>query len=237
MDVLLWAVALQVLSGATALIFSKTPRVATWIGAGGALLGSLASLVPTLHSLLSGDTQSLRLAWDASHVSFSVESDSLSSFFLLPVLVLSSLAAIYGGDYLLAYRHKKNLGISWFFFNLFVAGLVLVLVARTVFLFLVAWEIMSLAAYFLVTFEHERAEVRRAGWVYLVATHIGVAFLFLSFLILVRNSGSLEFESFRSMPALTTGFAGLIFLLALIGFGTKAGFVPLHVWLPEAHPV
>ncbi len=237
MDVLLWAVALQVLAGATAVTLSKMPRVATWVGAGGALLGSLASLVPTFRALLSGDSESLRLAWDAPHGSFSVEIDSLSAFFLLPVLVLSSLAAIYGGDYLLAYRHKKNLGIFWFFFNLFVASLVLAIVARTVFLFLVAWEIMSLAAFFLITFEHEKAEVRRAGWIYLVAAHIGVAFLFLSFLLLVRNSGSLEFESFGTMPSLSAGLAGLIFLLALIGFGTKAGFVPLHIWLPEAHPV
>ena len=136
-----------------------------------------SGLIPTLRVLLGGTPESLRLAWDASHGAFCVEVDALSAFFLLPVLGLSALAAVYGGDYLLAYRHEKSLGSPWFFFNVFVAGMVLVVVARTAFLFLVAWEVMSVAAYCLVTFEHEKAEVRKAGWVYLIATHLGVAFL------------------------------------------------------------
>lgn len=158
------------------------------------------------------------------------------AFFLLPVLGLSALAAVYGGDYLLAYRHEKSLGIPWFFFNVFVASMVLVVVARTAFLFLVAWEVMSVAAYFLVTFEQEKAGVRKAGWVFLIATHVGVAFLFFAFVLLGRNAGSLEFEAFRRMPDLAAGTSGLIFMLVLVGFGAKAGFVPFHVWLPEAHP-
>jgi formate hydrogenlyase subunit 3/multisubunit Na+/H+ antiporter MnhD subunit len=162
--------------------------------------------------------------------------DALGAFFLLPVLGLSALGAVYGGDYLLAYRHEKSLGVPWFFFNAFVAGMVLVVVARTAFLFLVAWEVMSVAAYFLVTFEHEKVEVRKAGWVYLVATHFGVAFLFLAFVLLGRGAGGLEFEAFRHMPPLAAGSYGLIFVLALVGFGAKAGFVPFHVWLPDAHP-
>ncbi len=236
MDLLLGAVALQVLAGTAALLFSKWPRAATALGAGGAALACLVGLAPTMRVLLGGTPESLRLPWDAVHGAFCVEVDALSAFFLLPVLGLSALAAVYGADYLLAYRHKKWLGSPWFFFNLFVAGMVLVVVARTAFVFLLAWEVMSLAAYFLVTFEHEQAEVRKAGWVYLIATHLGVAFLFLAFVLLGRNAGSLEFEAFHRMPVLGAGWAGLIFLLALIGFGAKAGFVPFHVWLPEAHP-
>ena len=236
MDVLLVAITLQVLAGTAALLFSKWPRTATALGAGGAVVGCLVGLAPTLRVLLGGTPESLRLAWDSSHGAFCVEVDALSAFFLLPVLGLSALAAVYGGDYLLAYRHEKSLGSPWFFFNAFVAGMVLVVVARTAFLFLVAWEVMSVAAYFLVTFEHEKAEVRKAGWVYLIAAHLGVAFLFLAFVLLGRNAGSLEFEAFRHMPALAAGSSGLIFVLALVGFGTKAGFVPFHVWLPEAHP-
>jgi formate hydrogenlyase subunit 3/multisubunit Na+/H+ antiporter MnhD subunit len=178
----------------------------------------------------------LRLAWDAPHGDFSIGLDPLGAFFLLPVLVLSILAAVYGGNYLLAYRGRRSLAGPWFFYNTFVAGMVMVVLARTAFLFLVSWEVMSLSAFFLVTFEHEKAEVRRAGWVYLVATHLGVAFLVATFLLLGRHAGSLEFEAFRGMPALGTGWSGLIFVLALVGFGAKAGFVPFHVWLPEAHP-
>ena len=152
------------------------------------------------------------------------------------MLVLSALAAVYGGNYLFAYRRRKSLAGSWFFFNLFVPGMVMVVIARTALLFLLSWEVMSIAAYFLVTFEHEKAEVRQAGWVYLVATHLGVAFLFATFVLLGRNAGSLEFEALRGCPVLGAGWSGLIFVLALVGFGAKAGFVPFHVWLPEAHP-
>jgi NADH:ubiquinone oxidoreductase subunit 5 (subunit L)/multisubunit Na+/H+ antiporter MnhA subunit len=134
MDVLLVAVAVLALTGALALLFSKWPHVATWLGAGGAFAGCLVSLVPTLRVLLGGSPESLRFAWDAAHGSFSVELDALSAFFLLPVLGLSALAAVYGGDYLFGHRHAKSLGGPWFFFNLFVAGMLMVLVARTAFL-------------------------------------------------------------------------------------------------------
>jgi hydrogenase-4 component B len=236
MDVLLAAILLQLLAGTAALLSSKWPRAATVLGAGGAALGCLLGLAPTLRVLLGGPPESLRLPWDASHGAFCVAVDPLGAFLLLPVLGLSALAAVYGGDYLLAYRREKSLGGPWFFFNAFVAGMVLVVVARTAFLFLVAWEVMSVSAYFLVTFEQEKAEVRKAGWVYLVATHLGVAFLFLAFVLLGRNAGSLEFEAFGRMPALAASSSGVIFVLALIGFGAKAGFVPFHVWLPDAHP-
>jgi hydrogenase-4 component B len=236
MDVLLVALVLQVLAGSAALLFSHWPRAATAVGAGGAALSCLVGLVPTLRVLLSGTPESLCLTWDAAHGAFCVEVDALGAFFLLPVLGLSALAAVYGSDYLLAYRYQKSLGSPWFFFNVFVAGMVLVVVARTAFLFLLAWEIMSLAAWFLVTFEQEKAEVRRAGWIYLIATHLGVAFLFLAFLLLGRHAGSLEFEAFHRMPTLAASSSGLIFVLVLVGFGAKAGFVPFHVWLPEAHP-
>lgn len=236
MDVVLVALLILILSGTAALALSRWPRAATAWGAGGAVLGCAVALVPTLRVLLGARAESLRVAWDASHGDFQVEIDALSSFFLLPVFGLSALAAIYGGNYLLAYRWQKSLGPPWFCFNLFVAGMAAVAIARTALLFLMAWEVMSLAAYGLVTFEHERADVRKAGWVYLVATHLGVAFLFLAFLLLGGNAGSLEFEAFRTVRPPTAGLAGLIFLLALIGFGAKVGLVPFHVWLPEAHP-
>ena len=236
MDVILIAITLQVLTGTAALVLSKWPRAATVAGAGGTLLGCFLALVPTLRVLRSGMPESLDLAWDASHGAFRCEVDPLSAFFLLPVLVLSALAAVYGSHYLLAYRRTRSLGTPWFFFNVFVAAMALVVVARTALLFLMAWEVMSIAAFCLVTFEHEKAEVRQAGWIYLIAAHLGVVFLFLAFVLLSRNAGSLEFESFRSMPALSASWSGIIFLLALVGFGAKAGFVPFHVWLPEAHP-
>ena len=208
----------------------------TVCGAGLVVVGCSLGLIPALRVLGGGPIESLSLPWDTPHGVFRIGLDSLSAFFLLPVLVLSALAALYGGNYLLAYRGKKSLGASWFFFGTFVGGMVMVLIARTVLLFLVSWEVMSLSAYFLVTFEHEKESVQRAGWVYLIAAHLGVAFLFVTFLLLGRHARSLDFDAFSSHPLTEAVPAGLIFVLALIGFGAKAGFVPFHVWLPEAHP-
>lgn len=236
MDVLLFAVALYCVGGLAACAFAKSPRMACGLGAGAAAVAGSVGLAPTLRVLDGGSTESLRLAWDTAHGAFCVELDPLSAFFLLPVFGLSALAATYGYGYLAAHEGQSRLAALWLYFNLFVAGMVLVLVARTTLLFLVAWELMSLAAYFLVTFENERAEVRHAGWVYLIATHLGVAFIFLAFLLLGRLAGSMEFAAFRSLPGMTAGWAGVIFVLALVGFGAKAGFTPWHVWLPEAHP-
>lgn len=236
MTLLIVAVAILVLSGLATLPAIGRPRIATALGAGGALAGCVVGLVPALRGLLQAGTDSLQLAWRVPGGAFHVQLDALSAFFLIPIFALSALAAVYGGEYLLAYRATKRLAPQWFFFNLFVASMAMVVIARNVVLFLVAWEMMSVAAFFLVTFEHEKREVRVAGWIYLVATHLGAACLLAMFLLLGRQAGSLDFDKFGVANQLAPGSAGVIFVLALVGFGAKAGFVPMHVWLPEAHP-
>jgi hydrogenase-4 component B len=235
MDALALGLGLVLAGGLSALIFSRAPALGTVLAVTGIAGGCLVGLAPAVDALTAGTVTSLRIGWDALHGPFLVEIDALSAFFLLPTLGLSALAAVYGGAYLYDFRDRKPLGVAWFAFSLFVAGMVLVLVARTAVLFLLAWELMSLAAFFLVTFEHERPEVRRAGWVYLVATHLGVAFLIALFAVLYLHSGGVEFGTFLGAPVPRPSLAGLLFVLALVGFGTKAGVVPLHVWLPEAH--
>jgi hydrogenase-4 component B len=115
--------------------------------------------------------------------------------------------------------------------------MILVVTADNALLFLIVWEAMSLLSYFLVVFEHEKPENVHAGFVYLVMTHVGTAFLVLLFLLFYQQSGSFDFATFRSatgsLPEITRTLA---FVFALIGFGTKAGLVPLHIWLPYAHP-
>jgi hydrogenase-4 component B len=223
MFLLLLAVGIFVVSGLAAL---WRPR----LGVCGVVAGCVIGLIPSVHVLLSGATESLRLAWNVPYGAFFVEVDALSAFFLIPIFGLSALTAIYGDEYLAAWRGKKSLGASWFFFNLLVASMAMVVIARNGVLFLVAWEVMALTSFFLVTFEDEGQSVRDAGWTYLVASHLGTAFLLAMFVLLGRESGSLDFDRFAPSAA------GALFLLAVIGFGTKAGFMPLHVWLPEAHP-
>ena len=236
MFLILLAVSILVLSGFLALLLGRQARRATVIGVGGAVLGCLIGLVPTISALWTGRVETFSCAWQVPLGSFFVQMDALSAFFLLPILGLSIVAALYGGQYLMAYRSRKDLGAAWFFFNLLVASMVMVALARNGVLFLLAWEIMSLASFFLVTFEDEKESVRQAGWTYLVATHLGTAFLLVLFLVLGRQAGSLDFDRFVAASASISPVAGVVFLLALIGFGTKAGFMPLHVWLPEAHP-
>jgi formate hydrogenlyase subunit 3/multisubunit Na+/H+ antiporter MnhD subunit len=162
--------------------------------------------------------------------------DPLSGLFLLPTLLLSALAAVYGVEYLRPMRGERPLGVAWCAFNLLVASMGLTLVAQNGVLFLVAWESMALASFLLVTFEGEKREVRRAGWTYLVATHLGTAALLAMFALLSGAAGSFEFAEFVRAATISPGLPDLVFLLAVVGFGTKAGFMPLHIWLPEAHP-
>jgi formate hydrogenlyase subunit 3/multisubunit Na+/H+ antiporter MnhD subunit len=165
---------------------------------------------------------------------FIIGLDPLSAYFLVPFFLLSGLAAVYGRSYLLEYAATRSLGLPWAAFNVMVATMALVVVARHAILFLVAWEVMSIAAYLLVTFEHHDASVQRAGWVYLIATHIGVAFLIAMFLLLGRHAGSLDFASMLAAQRPRAVLATLVFACGLIGFGAKAGLVPFHVWLPGA---
>jgi len=235
---LLLSVAILVVSGFVALIGQRSARIATVTGIGGAIVGCAIGLIPSVGVLLGGKAESLHLAWSVPYGSFFVELDALSAFFVAVILAISALAAIYGGAYLWAWREKKSLGPPWFFFNVLVASMVIVVLARNSMLFLLAWEVMALSSFFLVTFEDERESVRHAGWTYLVATHLGTAFLLVMFILLGREAGSFDFDQFQNLSGTPKAFGGasLLFLLAIIGFGTKAGFIPLHVWLPEAHP-
>jgi len=231
MALLLVAVAVLVGSGALSLALGGR-RWGSCVGALGAVAGSAIGLLPALAVLAGAPTQTLRRAWQVPYGAFFVQIDPLSAFFLVPIFALSALAAVYGTAYLDTYRKTRALGVPWFFFNALAASMVLVVVARNAVLFLVAWELMALASFFLVTFEDEKPAVRDAGRTYLVATHFGTACLLVLFILLGRAGGTLDFDGLSAASA----SPALLFLLAVVGFGTKAGLMPLHVWLPDAHP-
>jgi hydrogenase-4 component B len=235
MTALLAAIGLLLLSGCGALLCGRSARRASMAGAGGAVLGCITGTVAALGAWPGGRVPGLDLAWAVPGGAFSVGIDALSAFFLVTTFALAALAAVYGSGYLARTGRGRPVGPVWFFFNLLVASIVMVLVARNAVLFLMAWEVMTLASFFLVTLEDEKEQHRQAGRTYLVATHVGGAFLLALFALLGRASGSLDFEDF-SWGATGPPGAGGLFLLALVGFGAKAGFAPLHVWLPEAHP-
>jgi formate hydrogenlyase subunit 3/multisubunit Na+/H+ antiporter MnhD subunit len=226
------AVLVLVAGGVLALVAGRSARAACLMGPLSVLGGSGLALVEAIRTLASGQIVSVRIPWHVPLGSFNMLMDPLAAWFVVPMAVVGSLAAVYGSEYLQAHRGHRNLGVSWFLFNVLLASMLLVVVARNGMFFLVAWEIMSVSSFFLVMFDGQEESVRRAGWTYLVATHIGTAFLLATFVLLGRSSGTLDLDRCHVGPEL----AGVIFVLAIVGFGTKAGFVPLHVWLPEAHP-
>jgi formate hydrogenlyase subunit 3/multisubunit Na+/H+ antiporter MnhD subunit len=225
------------LLGAMAVLLSGRPdRNVSWLGAGSVVIASVLGCVPVIHVLSGGSVEAVRVPWPVPFGEFFLELDPLTAWFLFPTLLLSALSAIYGVGYLRSWQGRRSLGPVWFFYCLLVLGMMLVLLARNAVLFLIAWELMALASFFLVTFEHERESVREAGWIYFVATHLGTAFLLVFFLLTARETGSMDFTVWAEKGIQTRGLADILFLLAIVGFGTKAGFMPFHVWLPEAHP-
>lgn len=224
-------------SGVAAASAARYPVWSARVGVAGALLGSACGLVVAIRVLFAGATVSVQFPWSVPGGSFHLYLDPLAAFFLIPILGLGALCAVYGAAYLKGHHEPKAIGVSWFHYNLLLASMVLVVLARNAVLFLLAWETMALASFFLVTFDNGKVHVRTAGWVYMIATHLGTAFLLALFVVLGENAGSFEFDAFaQSGAALPSATAGLAFLFALIGFGTKAGYIPVHVWLPEAHP-
>jgi len=203
----------------------------------GAVLGSVCGLVAAVRVLLTGESASFQIPWSIPGGIFDLYLDPLAAFFLMPILLLGALSAVYGAAYLKGHPDVRSVSASWFHYNVLLASMTLVVIAHNAVLFLVAWETMALASFFLVTFENGRPSVRQAGWIYMIAAHLGTAFLLGLFVFLGEKAGSFGFDAFAQVgPTLPSSALGVAFVFALIGFGAKAGFIPVHVWLPEAHP-
>jgi len=170
--------------------------------------------------------------------SWAIRMDPLSAFFNGTLAALAAAVSLYSFGYLRPMEGRRNLGAFGFFFNLLLLSLALVFSASNAFFFLVAWEVMALTAYCLISFEHEKKETRNAGVLFLIMSHAGTGLLLIAFLVLSSVSGSLDFTSFHLLASrLPPLQQGTIFVLFLFGFGVKAGLVPVHIWLPKAHPV
>ncbi|MBV6488582.1 MAG: Hydrogenase-4 component B [Pseudorhodoplanes sp.] len=158
--------------------------------------------------------------------------DALSAFFLLVVNLGGLAAGVYGIGY---GRHERSPLRVLPYIPAYLAGMNFVLMADDAFTFLVAWEFMSLASWILVLADHRREENARAAYIYIVMASAGTLCLLLAFGLLAGPHGGYAFTAMReaAQPPL---IAGLVFLLALVGAGSKAGLVPLHIWLPLAHP-
>ncbi|HUY68020.1 MAG TPA: hydrogenase 4 subunit B [Alphaproteobacteria bacterium] len=215
-------------------IFISRFRPATSLVYGLSLVVSLLCAGTALAHLLNGAGPTpqivlpVGLPWLHAHFRM----DALSSFFLLVIDTLGAASSLYGISY---GRHEKEPARVLPFFPLFLVGMNLVVLANDAFSFLVAWEFMSVSSWLLVLATHRERETQHAAYVYLVMATISTLALFLMFGLLAGAAGDYSFAAMRAHH-LTPVVAGGVLLLALLGAGTKAGLVPLHVWLPEAHP-
>jgi formate hydrogenlyase subunit 3/multisubunit Na+/H+ antiporter MnhD subunit len=160
--------------------------------------------------------------------------DALSSLFLFLLGAASAGISVFAAGYFRR-GHGTSAGLLCLQYHLFLASMGFVLLADDAYAFMVAWETMALSSYFLVTTQHSLAEIRRAGFLYLLIAHVGALAILLAFGVMQGGSWRFTFDAMRGAH-LTPFWAATAFLLALFGFGAKAGLVPLHVWLPEAHP-
>jgi hydrogenase-4 component B len=205
-----------------------------------ALVGSASSLAVLWiggEVLLTGDVIRAQL-WSLPELGMlSLSLDRLSALFLFVTGFVFLPVSIFSSGYLKRYTgHYSLKAFSFWFFGLF-ASIVLVLMAGDVLLFLLAWEVMSILSYLLVSFEHGEEKHTRAGYLMLAMGEAGTLSAALALLLLAVNAGSMEFSRLKTVhQGLGDGTTWAVFLLSFFGFGVKAGLVPLNAWLPRAHP-
>lgn len=220
-----------------ALFFGRNDRRADLWGNGFAVAGSLLGLVFSGAVLMTGMGPTFAIPTSFPLLSLSVRVDPLAAFFVLLISCIALLCSIYALGYGNHYYMKYNLGVLGFFYNAFIASMILVVTAGHALFFLIVWEIMSLTSYFLVIYERHEEKNIKAGTLYFIMTHVGTAFILLSFLLAYLATGAFDFGAIRSGIAAASPFMrNAIFVSALIGFGAKAGIIPFHIWLPGAHP-
>ncbi len=216
-------------------------RTGSWLTSLLCLL-SLAGAVLETGASLGALFANSELAWSLSsgvpYLSYAVRLDPLSAYFNLALSLLAASVSIYSLGYIGHGPARKSPGLFCFFLNLLLLSLTLVFTASNILFFLIAWELMTVAGYFLVVFNHESAESRRGGLLYILMSRGGTGMLFVGFLLLATVAGSMEFSALHGAGERLTPFVGaLAFVLLFLGFGVKAGIIPLHIWLPVAHPV
>ncbi|HTT06247.1 MAG TPA: hydrogenase 4 subunit B [Steroidobacteraceae bacterium] len=213
------------------------PRSVRYAGRALFVLGALVGLglaVVATASLVNGTTQRLVLPVGLPDLPVHLRLDALSSVFLTLLGAASAGVSVFSAGY---FRDGEGTapGLMCLQFHVFLASMGLVLLADDAYAFMLGWELMALSSYFLVTTQHRIPEIRSAGFLYLLMAHLGALCILMSFGILQGGSWHFTFDAMRAAH-LSPPWAATAFLLALVGFGAKAGLVPLHVWLPEAHP-
>ncbi len=231
---LLYSLAVLSLSAFLIILTSRLKKISGCIFLMSLITGCALGLISAVSVLIHRGGIDYRLNFRMPLGEFYIGVDPLSAFFLLTIVILFLLAGVYGYSYLKDYE-KKNLSAHYALYQLALISLMLVVTAKNAVVFLIAWEIVTLSSYFLITFYDEEKAVRKAGYLFLIAAHTGTFCLWIMFLLMQGHTGSMSFDQ-MALVTFPLPLAGLIFILGVIGFGVKAGFIPLHIWLPHAHP-
>lgn len=230
-----WAVILFAVSGIPGLLISRRSLWGQWLATGLMVVGGLSGLAGTWQAFAgSAEIQIVRFPTPIPGANFVLAADALSAFFLVPVLLVPLLGSIYGLDYWKQTEHIQDGRKLRLFYGPMSASLAILVLARNSVTFLIGWEGMAVSAFFLVGTQDEQADVREAAWLYLAASHSATLSLFAMFALLYGATGSYDLVPFTA-EAVPPALATVVFLLALGGFGLKAGLMPLHFWLPSAH--
>jgi len=233
LTLILTAMILTAASGLPGFCFARSSVWGQRIATGVMVAAMIVGLAGACLGLFGHSDPGSFFPWPAAGNS-AVGIDPLSSFFLVPILLMGGLGSIYSLGYWPQRLHPGNGRRLHLFWGLLTAGMALLVISRHAMAFLLGWEIMALAAFFLVATEDDRGECRRAALIYLIATHIGTLALFALFTLWRVKTGSFALEPVAG-GVLTLGAMNGLFFLALIAFGLKAGMMPLHFWLPGAH--
>jgi len=233
---LLLAAVTRLLAIAAALVSLRRPGVSRRAAFGGSVAASLATGGVGLFGFGSETSvQGRSISHAASGLTLGYSVDALSGFFLVVLAILGIAVAVYSIGYF-AHSSPGRTAFVGVAFNLLLGSVEMVFVAAGAIAFLLAWELMTLVTAALVATEHEQAQTRRAAYLYLALSHVGTGALVAGFFLLASGRPSLAFTHVLGPAAAATPFRDVVFLLFLAGFGVKAGMIPVHVWLPEAHP-
>lgn len=220
------------LSGALVALLCRRRALGLRLGVAAALTGSVAAGMSAAAALTQLQGQLWHAPWGLVGAGLALRIDPLAAVFLLMIGVIGAACSVFGLEYMKHQGPGADHG-SFAWYNLLLASMALVVSANDLILLLIAWEVMTLSSWVLVVTDHADTRSRVAGLIYLTAAHIATAALILLVLLLTSGSGSFQIDNNQIAAGAP---AGALFLLALVGFGTKAGLLPTHVWLPDAHP-
>ena len=233
LELLLWSVALYTAGGFISLLFKQQEKMAVYVAGITAIAGGILGLFSAVPVLMSGETLTFFAQGPFPFAHFVVRLDSLAAFMVMVISLLVTVSALYSLNYVQEYLGRGAWSMG-FFLNLFIASMVALVVMDNAFWFIILFEMMSLASWFLVIADQDDKSIR-AGLLYFFIAHAGSVLIMIAFFLMWRESGSLDFDSFRQL-SLSPAMASVVFLLGFFGFGAKAGMLPLHSWLPQAHP-